>query len=147
MKKFLPLLICLSICFIDPLAAQEMSHLEGTVLASDGQPLELVNIGIPGTSTGTTTDKHGNFHLKNISPGEYTIRISSVGYKTESRNVRLQAAQTVKLKIQLEAAAYELQSVEITGRKAVSYDNEVTYSATKTATPIKEIPQAISFVT
>ncbi|HBK71163.1 MAG TPA: TonB-dependent siderophore receptor, partial [Flavobacteriaceae bacterium] len=41
----------------------------------------------------------------------------------------------------------QLQEVEIVGRKAKTYKNEVSFTATKTATAIKDIPQAVSYVT
>ena len=43
--------------------------------------------------------------------------------------------------------AIELQSVEIIGRRAISYDNKISFVGTKNATLVKDVPQAISFVT
>jgi iron complex outermembrane receptor protein len=41
----------------------------------------------------------------------------------------------------------QLQTVEITGRKEQGYKNTNSFIGTKTATPLKDVPQSISYVT
>ncbi len=48
-------------------------------------PLPDANIILPGTQKGTSTDKDGNFTIKNVPAGSYTLQFSYVGYETLSK--------------------------------------------------------------
>jgi iron complex outermembrane receptor protein len=52
--------------------------LTGTVLSSDGQPVQGVSVTVAGTSRGTTTDGKGDFRI-DANPGEVLV-FSSIGY-------------------------------------------------------------------
>lgn len=119
----------------------------GTISNSEGAPIEFVNVSFEGTTKGGTTDKEGKFRIENVTSGEYTIVASSIGYETARKSISISSGQTLELNFQLSENDVELQTVEITGRRAIAYDNEISYAATKVATPIKDIPQAISYVT
>ncbi len=57
----------------------QIQELNGYILDNKNNPLEAVNISIANT-TGTTTDSTGFFRLS-LKPGNYTLFISSMGYK------------------------------------------------------------------
>lgn len=59
-------------------AEKAFKALTGTVLSSDGQPLQGVSVTVAGTSRGTVTDAKGAFHI-DANPGEVLV-FSSVGY-------------------------------------------------------------------
>lgn len=90
------------------------------------------------TDQQTTTIEYGNFTLQ----GEGILEISFVGYKT----VRIKSSSQF-LAIEMESNSNELQTVEIIGRSSKKYYSDYSFSATKIATPNKDIPQAISTIT
>jgi len=91
-------------------------ELSGRVITVDGSPLEGVLIGIrptdergqafwrPGCPSGAKTDKEGNYRIKNIAPGKYSVSASIKGYlcKEEESNkilgveVRVEAAKVTR---------------------------------------------------
>lgn len=119
----------------------------GEVTDTSGKPIEFSSVFLKGTTIGETTNKFGKYQLENVNRGKYTIVVSSIGYRTESRPITLFPGVTLEVNFQLFEDAVELQSVEITGRRSISYRNEETYSATKTGTLIKNVPVSIDFVT
>lgn len=119
----------------------------GTVTNNEDEPIEFVNVSLEGTTKGGITDKEGKFRIENVTLGKYTIVASSIGYETETRAIEISADQPLEINFQLSENSVELQSVEITGRRAVAYDSKTSFAATKIATPIKDIPQTISYVT
>ena len=125
----------------------QTSTIIGTVTDQEGKPLEFINIGIEGTTKGTSTNEEGKYKIENINSGSYTIIASSIGYKTESKKISLLLEQVLEINFELLHVAIELQSVEIIGRRAISYDNKISFVGTKNATLVKDVPQAISFVT
>jgi hypothetical protein len=79
MKIFLNLLFIFSFVSF----AQQAGHLSGKVLdAKTGEALPGVNIILKGTYYGAATDINGNFSIRNIEAGSYTVEISFIGYKT-----------------------------------------------------------------
>ncbi|MBR5670374.1 MAG: carboxypeptidase-like regulatory domain-containing protein, partial [Bacteroidales bacterium] len=54
----------------------------GTVVDSDNMPVVGAAVMVPGTTTGVTTDRDGNFELR-VAPGT-TLEVSFIGYITQS---------------------------------------------------------------
>ncbi len=101
-------------------------------------PIPGASVIFKNTNNGTVTDFDGNFSIS----GSGTLEISYLGYKT----------LTVKpesdfMQLFLEPENYSLDAVELVGRKAQTYTSDYSFSATRTATLTKDIPQAISTVT
>lgn len=112
-----------------------------------GDPIPLANIAIAGTNIGTSSDDEGNYLLKNVPEGKRLVSISFIGFQSEEKVVTVESGEVVTLNFALIPVDQNLQTVEVTGRRERSYKNNESFGATKTATAIKDIPQAISYVT
>ena len=67
--------------------------LSGTVKdATSGEPLPGANVVIVGTGLGASTDLNGRYTIRGISPGEYPVKISFVGYQTFESKITVAAA-------------------------------------------------------
>ena len=80
MKKLL-FLFLFSSFFLHQAIAQK-HNIRGQISDQQGKPLSYVNIGLVEISKGQSTDEEGVFELKGIPAGTYTLKISSVGYKS-----------------------------------------------------------------
>jgi iron complex outermembrane receptor protein len=118
----------------------------GTI-SSDQQALEFTSVGIKGTSLGSTTAADGTFRIDNVPAGNHILIVSNVGYTTVTQSITVVADQTTTVDIKLLEASQQLQAVEITGRKEKTYKNTRSFVGTKTETPLKLVPQSISYVT
>ncbi|WPP50094.1 TonB-dependent receptor [Catalinimonas niigatensis] len=137
------LLLCQHISY-----AQDNAVVRGKILdAQSGNPLEAVNVGLSNTAYGATTDAQGEFRISNVDPGNYKLVTTSVGYEKNAKEISLAAGQTLEVNFNLQTTSTQLQEVEIIGRKETSYQNEVSFVASKTATALKDVPQAVSYVT
>ncbi len=119
----------------------------GTVMDSKNQPIAFVNIRIENTSLGIASDAKGRYVLDNVPAGEQIIIASSIGFSTVKKTVTVDAGQTVTLDFMLAENVNQLQSVEIIGRKETGYKNTSSFIGTKSATLLRDVPQAISYVT
>jgi iron complex outermembrane receptor protein len=128
--------------------AQDTGSIKGTVKSSDGQHAEMVNVGLKGTSKGTTTNDKGEYEINKVEAGFYTLVISFVSFETREQQIEVRAGKTTFVPdITLKESEQHLQAVEIVGRKEQSYKSDYSFSATKTETAVKDIPQTISTVT
>ena len=55
--------------------------IKGKIIDENGEPLFAANIGIKGTSFGTSTDFDGLFEF-NLPEGNYDLSLSFIGYNT-----------------------------------------------------------------
>ena len=75
----------------------------GNVTDGESQkPLELANIalyyaGEDKPLDGTVTDEKGNFKLKNIKPGDYTLSVTAIGFQSLTRAISVSSSLTVNL--------------------------------------------------
>ena len=65
------------------------SQIIGKVTDASGEPLPFVNIYIDNSSTGTTTNKDGNYELNIDALGTYTISFQFIGYTPEKKTVQV----------------------------------------------------------
>lgn len=121
--------------------------IRGTVIDEENVPVPFATVGITGTSLGSVTNRDGIFEITDLAPGKYELQVAFIGYQTLKQEVVVIAGQTLTVDFALAIKATVLQDVEITGRRERTYDNDVSFAGSKAATPIKELPQAVSYVT
>jgi len=97
-----------------PAVAQQYGTLTGTVTDTEGEALPGANVVLVGTQKGTSVGADGSYRLTQISPGEYTVRVSFVGYKTVERETTFQAGRTVTQNFRLEVAPLMGEGVTVT---------------------------------
>lgn len=88
--------------------------IKGTVKTSDGKPAEFVNIGIKGVK-GAIVDAKGNYQIRNIAPGTYTLVASYVGLGSQSRQVVVIANKTTVADFTLNENNEQLKEVVVKG--------------------------------
>lgn len=148
MKKIYTLaaVLIIIITFIPYPAYPQNITLTGKVMDMANNPLPGANVFfVEGNLTGQT-DQQGAFTFQIATPGTYRFIISLVGYATQQLSWQVQPDQA-DFTIRLVEKINELQGVEIIGRKEQTYKNTQSFAGTKTETPIKYVPQSISYVT
>lgn len=77
--------------------AQSTGAIKGSVVNSETNALSNVNIEVKGLQIGDETNNRGEFSLKNIPEGNYSIQVSYVGYETQNLKVNVQPGTTTKI--------------------------------------------------
>ena len=79
-------------------AKRSDANIMGHVLdKNSGEHIAFVNIILRGTTIGTTTDVSGHYFLKNLPEGKFTMEVSTVGYKTITKDVSLKKGTTLEI--------------------------------------------------
>jgi hypothetical protein len=109
-----------------PPAAVQTSVLTGTVRDAQGQPLELVVVGLEGQPGGATTDAQGSFTLRLLRPvsGPAVLVARRLGYQTLRQPLRLPEAAGQPLRLALLADARALGGVTVRARAATADQRE-----------------------
>ena len=106
-------------------AAQVFSQaISGLVAdAKTGEPIIGANVVIQGTQTGASTGLLGEFTIKSSGPGQFTLLVTSVGYKGKViPGVSVSMGEQVELNILLEEDIAELSGVVVSAMKQSDSD-------------------------
>lgn len=105
--------------------------LSGTVIdAATGETLPAVEISIKELSIWTTSDIQGNFTIKNISAGEYTLQAHCLGYEDYSRKLGIHKnIQDYKLKLDAQTLALEEITVTATNARKMTSSSNINKTA------------------
>jgi catecholate siderophore receptor len=118
---------------------------QGKVLDPSGSAVAGARItAIPvGAEAGLSTmsDSSGDFLLA-LLPGRYAVTIRATGFEQASQSVDLQGPLSREFVLQLPAI-----NVSVTVQESVNHAVSAISSATKTPTPLRDIPQSIAVVT
>jgi TonB-dependent receptor len=130
LKKILKPIIYLIVClaFINSeIPAQQSGTITGSVTdAKTGEKLIGVNVVLVGTTKGSASDLDGVYSIRNVPPGEYTIKCTYISYATTTiNNVSVKPDEILKLDIQLSQESKVLQEVVITADMLKSNENSV----------------------
>ncbi len=106
------------------------------------QPLIGTNIVIVGTNRGGSTDLNGKYIIPHLTPGEYVIEFSYIGYKTERiERFQISADSDAQLNVELESQTLELGEIIVTPGQFSIMGKEPTIRQTLTHDDI----QAVTF--
>jgi len=79
--------------------------------------LSYITVSLKGTTIGTMTDATGHYFLKNLPEGNFTLQISAVGYKPQSRKVTLKRGKTLEENFEIEEDLVALDGVVVTANR------------------------------
>jgi hypothetical protein len=119
MKRFL-LLLFLTLIQTSFLLSQT-GKISGAITdATTGEALIGSNVIIEGTNVGAATDINGRYAILNVTPGNYTLRFSMVGYSTYIvRNVVVHIDQTTNIDAKLSPQTIQTQEVIVTAQTPI----------------------------
>lgn len=125
---------------INPTAAadnnpSEMGRAHGRVTdKATGQPLLGVTVALAATKLGAFSDVDGDFEIKEIPSGSYTLIATSVGYDTATvAPLLIIANETAELKLQLSSVMIEVPGITVTGRALKNTEATIIQNRQKAA--------------
>ena len=123
------ILIFLFLLAIESLAQQRTGNLTGKVIdAETKQPILGVNVIIENTFLGSATDANGKFIIKNIPPGKYILKLSAIGYETQTMEIIISPSQEINILIEMKPTTYTIEPVVVTATKREQTLSEIPIS-------------------
>lgn len=120
--------------------------IRGRVLDSTGGAIPGAHVTAtsdrPGAPVTSVTNERGEFEIT-VAPGTYTVRVSSNGFIDESLRVTVADSEVAAADFSLKVGGIE-ESVSVGA--TIGYSVPAVSSATKTSTPLRDVPQAVSVV-
>ncbi len=134
-------LLDFSVCFAND---EYNGKIIGKVISSDGKPVGWVTISVKNTSLSTISDESGNFILKNIKPGTYTVIASYTGFEPVEKIIDVSDERTAEILFTIISNSKQLDEVIIDGKRS---QNLQPVSIGKLPIASMDLPQSISIIT
>lgn len=90
--------------------------LSGKVQSADGEPLVGANVGLNGTYYAASSDVNGDFILKGLDEGTYTLKVSYIGYADYEKEVQVSGETT--LTVEMSRKDYVADEITVTATRA-----------------------------
>ena len=87
----------------------------GKVTDSKGAPIPGVNVLLVSTTIGAASATDGMYEIEQVPAGNYTMRFSAVGYKSQEFSITVTDGQTTTQNASLEEDILDLNKVVVTG--------------------------------
>jgi len=115
--------------------------LRGNILDENtGEPVIYCTVQLEGTTIGTHTDLDGFFSIAEIEPGSYNLMATYIGYDTARLSFTIAADQVAYQKLYLAESSIQLETVQISGRRAEQRSEVYISKVTVTKSEIKAMP-------
>jgi TonB-dependent starch-binding outer membrane protein SusC len=98
------------------LAAQQTGSVTGTVIdAVNRLPIAGAQVSVEGTQRGSLTDARGRFLIVGVPAGTHTVRVTFIGFGTQTQQVTVAAGQAAQVAFELQISAVTMDEVVVTG--------------------------------
>ena len=132
--------------------ASAQGNIAGVVRdAETAEALVGANVIIVGTSSGAATDLDGQYQISNLRAGEYSVRVSIIGFETKQfTGIRVADGQTTTLDVELSETVLSTDDeIVIVGEKPLLDVEQATSTSTVTreqleAAPLRDIQEVVS---
>ena len=105
------------ICLLPTIVFAQNVTLKGRITDKQtGDPLPGSTIKFDDYKNTVLADTNGEYVLTGITPGEYKVKVKSVGFSEYEKKITIGAGQTLTLDIQLQAKNNQLETVNVYGK-------------------------------
>ncbi len=106
--------------------------------ASNGETIIGATVFLKGTAKGAYTNKSGFYTVTGIKPGEYTMKVSSIGFETIEEKIKLSAGESIRKNFSLKTKAFMAEEVSVTAER-LEEKRQITVS--RVNVPIEQVKQ------
>ena len=119
MKRLFSALVA-ALCVVLSAGAQETdAHIYGHVIdRNSGEHLPYIVVMLKGTTIGVTTENTGHYMMRNIPEGNFTVEVSAIGYKTQTREVNIRKGKSYEINFTLEEDHVQIEGVIVSATRS-----------------------------
>ena len=140
MKKYIiTLILILSFSDVD---AQEQVGIYGKVIdAVSKQPLIGANVFVLGTTNGSGTDINGEYKISGLTPDNYQIRASIVGFESVTKtDIFVSSSRPIQIDFELMEKAVQLENITVTSNYFSGVPTEINSTRSFSYEEIRRAP-------
>ncbi len=122
---------------------KENGIVRGIIQTTDNQPAAFVTVTLKDAGKVTFTDEYGTYSLKNIKPGQYTLKVTMAGLQSKEETIVIKANETTVVDFKLAEDHKQLEEIVVTQHKGL---NDQPVNIGKVSLNPMDVPQALSVI-
>ena len=109
-----------ALCVVLSAQAQETdAHIYGHVIdKATGEHLPYIVVMLKGTTIGVTTENTGHYMMRNIPEGSFIVEVSAIGYKTQTREIKVRRGRSYEVNFTLEEDFVQIDGVIVSATRS-----------------------------
>lgn len=115
---------------LNAIIAQQKPDVSGKVTDKNGAPVASASVAVLNTGVGTVSNDKGEFTIRGLQAGNYTIQVSALGYTTINEKIQLTASGITSLALVLTDMDSQLDAVVVTAQKREEQVQKIPFSIT-----------------
>ena len=142
LKNLILVILLFTIASVSPVWSGTTGKINGVITdKATGDPLPGANVIVIGTTLGAATDLNGEYTILKVPPGNYDVKISSIGYQNVIiKDVVVNIDQTTRLNVSMTSETIEVGEVVVTAEKHLIKPDVATSVVAIDDKQIRELP-------
>ncbi|MFN3346076.1 MAG: carboxypeptidase-like regulatory domain-containing protein, partial [Chloroherpetonaceae bacterium] len=109
--------------------------------AQTGEPLIGATVVLQGTKLGAKTNFDGEYTILNIPPGQYSLRVTYVGYQSKTvEKITIRVDLTTRVDVELSSQSVQVQEVVVSAERPIVIKDQTFSSAVVAGEQIQKLP-------
>ncbi len=119
MKRILSALVA-ALCIVLSAGANNTdAHIYGHIIdGATGEHIPHIIVILKGTTIGVSTDNSGHYVMKNLPEGRFTMEVSAIGYKTQTKEIEVRKGMSIEVNFTLEEDHVLLDGVIVSATRS-----------------------------
>ncbi|MBQ3207278.1 MAG: TonB-dependent receptor [Bacteroidales bacterium] len=119
MKRILSALVAALCIVLSAEANNTDAHIYGHIIDSaTGEHIPHIIVILKGTTIGVSTDNSGHYVMRNLPEGKFTMEVSAIGYKTQTKEVEIRKGMSIEVNFTLEEDHVLLDGVIVSATRS-----------------------------
>lgn len=95
------------------------AHIHGHVVDKNtGEHLPYMVVMLKGTTIGVSTESTGHYMIRNVPEGTFTLEVSAIGYKTQTRDIDIRKGRSYEVNFVLEEDLVQIDGVIVSATRS-----------------------------
>lgn len=95
------------------------SHIHGHVIDKNtGEHLPYIVVLLKGTTIGVSTENTGHYMIRNVPEGTFTVEVSAIGYKSQTREITIRKGRSYEVNFVLEEDFVQIDGVIVSATRS-----------------------------
>ena len=119
MKRILSALVAALCIVLSAEADNTDAHIYGHIIDSaTGEHIPHIVVMLTGTTIGVSSDNSGHYVMRNLPEGKFTMEVSAIGYKTQTKEVEIRKGMSIEVNFTLEEDHVLLDGVIVSATRS-----------------------------
>ncbi len=119
MKRILSALVAALCIVLSAEADNTDAHIYGHIIDSaTGEHIPHIVVMLKGTTIGVSSDNSGHYVMRNLPEGKFTMEVSAIGYKTQTKEVEIRKGMSIEVNFTLEEDHVLLDGVIVSATRS-----------------------------